>query len=121
MISNNELGRRTLVAPGGALDVLLCGTLEENNEITRRGIVDLDLQAVGLPRDIADRGVGSDVVPRYAYRDDGILLHGALNKYVTDYIETAYPTEVCRASLRMHYECLVGVTGQHRHTETSST
>ena len=94
MISNNELGRRTLVAPGGALDTLLCGTLEESNEITRRGVVDLDLQAIGLPQDITARGVGPEAIPRYAYRDDGLLLHGALNRYVTDYIETAYPTEV---------------------------
>lgn len=47
-----------------------------------------------MPTEIAARGVGENVLPRYPYRDDGLILWRAIHEFVTDYVTAHYADEV---------------------------
>jgi len=47
-----------------------------------------------LPADLEQRGVSDpSVLPDYPYRDDGLLLYNAIDRYVSSIIEARYDTE----------------------------
>lgn len=164
MMHNNELGRRVLIAPKGAVDELMCalptpcparsphpcpashplppharpaaccalgvsrshtscvlgcgrgkcrvldtagkhprvrrcGTLSESNQIAAAAIRNFDFASAALPKEVAAKGVGKENIPRYAYRDDGLLVYDAIKKYLTEYVDTTYGSAVrlCRS------------------------
>ena len=74
-----------------------CGSLSESNQIAALSIKNFHFDKAALPREIQAKGVGKEAIPRYAYRDDGLLIYNAIKTYLEDYITTAYPTTV-RAS-----------------------
>ncbi|MEQ1506382.1 MAG: lipoxygenase family protein, partial [Myxococcota bacterium] len=47
-----------------------------------------------LPRELRDRGVDDpETLPAFPYRDDALLVHGALHRWVEAYLRTWYPTD----------------------------
>lgn len=97
MLANNDLGRKGLVNRGGPVDELLAGTLQESLQIVVDAYKDWSLDQFALPRELKNRGM-DDVknLPHYPYRDDGILLWNAINKFVFNYLELYYksPTDL---------------------------
>ena len=91
MLANNDLGRQRLVNRGGPVDELLAGTLQESLQIVVDAYTDWRLDQFALPTELKNRGV-DDVknLPHYPYRDDGILLWNAINKFVFNYLELYY-------------------------------
>jgi arachidonate 15-lipoxygenase len=91
MLANNDLARKRLVSRGGFVDELLAGTLQESLQIVVNAYKSWSLDQFALPRELKNRGV-DDVknLPHYPYRDDGILLWNAINKFVFNYLQLYY-------------------------------
>eukprot|EP00951_Prasinocladus_malaysianus_P047674 scaffold651492_cov45-Prasinocladus_malaysianus.AAC.1 len=55
---------------------------------------DWRLEDMGLPQDLLRRGFdGNEKVPEYPYRDDGMLVWGALVDFVLDYLKAYYGSD----------------------------
>jgi arachidonate 15-lipoxygenase len=93
MLANNDLARKRLVSRGGLVDQLLAGTLQESLQIVVDGYKDWSLDQFALPTELKNRGMDDvERLPHYPYRDDGILLWNAINKFVYNYLELYYKT-----------------------------
>ncbi|MDB9375228.1 lipoxygenase family protein [Nodularia sphaerocarpa] len=93
MLANNDLARQRLVNRGGAVDELLAGTLQESLQIVVDAYKDWSLDQFALPTELKNRGMDNvENLPHYPYRDDGILLWNAINKFVFNYLELYYKT-----------------------------
>ncbi|MEA5575817.1 lipoxygenase family protein [Anabaena sp. UHCC 0451] len=93
MLANNDLARQRLVSRGGAVDELLAGTLQESLQIVVDAYKDWSLDQFALPTEIKNRGMDDvERLPHYPYRDDGMLLWNAINKFVFNYLELYYKT-----------------------------
>lgn len=91
LLVNNSVGRSTLLNPGGIVEHLLAGTLEESRELVVRASRSWSVVDHALHRELEQRGVAEpDVLPVYAYRDDALLLWGAIERFVGAYLELYY-------------------------------
>ncbi len=89
----NSLADEVLINPGGAVDVILSGTLESSLQLTERGVSDFfnNFSDFALPTDLRQRGVDNPSTLRdFPYRDDGLLVWNTLEDYVSRYIEIYY-------------------------------
>ncbi|BAZ40434.1 arachidonate 15-lipoxygenase [Calothrix sp. NIES-4101] len=89
----NSLGDQVLINPGGAVDVILPGTLESSLKLTERGVSDFcnNFSNFALPTNLRQRGVdNSSILQDFPYRDDGLLIWNALEEYVSQYIGIYY-------------------------------
>lgn len=89
----NSLGDQVLINPGGAIDVILPGTLESSLQLTDRGVSDYfnNFSSFALPTNLRQRGVdNSYILQDFPYRDDGLLIWNLLEEYVSKYIEIYY-------------------------------
>ncbi|HRI71952.1 MAG TPA: lipoxygenase family protein, partial [Polyangium sp.] len=88
-INNSAL--TSLINPGGTVDRLLAGTIESDWTVTANALSALDFNAHMLPNELAGRGVANPkTFPDYPYRDDALLLWGAIESWVRDYLAIYY-------------------------------
>ena len=94
MLTNNNLARNQLIAPGGPVDDLLAGTLPETIEIGREACTNWSLDQFAFPTELKNRGMDNTTqLPHYPYRDDGLLLWNAIKTFVSGYLKYFYPTK----------------------------
>ncbi len=89
----NNLADKTLISPGGAVDITLPGTLESSLQLTERGISDYfnNFSDFALPTYLRQRGVDNySTLQDFPYRDDGLLVWNTLENYVSRYIGIYY-------------------------------
>ncbi|MEG3840591.1 lipoxygenase family protein [Microcoleus sp. herbarium14] len=93
MLTNNDLARSHLIAPGGPVDELLGGTLAETIELSREACTTWSLDQFALPAELKNRGMDDpNQLPHYPYRDDGLLVWNAIETFVCGYLKFFYPT-----------------------------
>jgi arachidonate 15-lipoxygenase len=96
---NNFFGRQALINEGGAVDLLMGGTIETSLKILKRtyegyparGVSPWSFAEWDLPRSLAARGVSG--IPDYPYRDDGLLVWGAIERFVAAYLGIYYTSD----------------------------
>ncbi|XP_041925383.1 hydroperoxide isomerase ALOXE3-like isoform X1 [Alosa sapidissima] len=88
----NTLGREKLISEKGAISMYTSTGSTGMVEVMRRAMHALKYSSLCLPDDIIERGL--DKVPKYYYRDDGLLVWGALSKYVEAVIAVFYPSDM---------------------------
>lgn len=87
----NWAAPKTLVDPGGFVDVLLASTLEADLALSAASVKDSPFSTLALPRDLARRGVADPArLPDYPYRDDATLVWAAIERWVRGYLELYY-------------------------------
>jgi arachidonate 15-lipoxygenase len=90
----NGAARDKLVVPGGQLDELLGPTLEGSLDLVRLGLSTFRLSDSSFGGDLRARGVDSkDALPEYPFRDDGALIHAAIDAFVSEYVRIAYASD----------------------------
>ncbi len=99
MLAINDQGRQLLInpyqdgKPGGHVDRLLAGTLEESLKIFGNAYAEWSLDQFALPTELKNRGVDDvECLPHYPYRDDGMLLWKAIHKFVSSFVGCYYKT-----------------------------
>ena len=94
LLFNNTLGKKLLVNKGGKVDMLLAATLKGSLEVAQRAAAAYDVTTSSFREDLKARGVDDTArMPHYPYRDDGLLLMGAIEPPVDAYVDGAYPDE----------------------------
>lgn len=84
----------SLIAPGGAVDSLLAGTIESDWRVTTHAVKTVNFNDHLLPKNLKDRGVDDlALLPGYPYRDDATLLWKAIETWVGDYLHIYYKTD----------------------------
>ncbi|XP_015718532.1 hydroperoxide isomerase ALOXE3-like [Coturnix japonica] len=84
----NTLARTVLINPGGVIDKGSGVTHEGLLLILRRGMEKVTYTSLCLPEDIKARGVS--FIPNYHYRDDGMRLWEAINRFVSGIVAFYY-------------------------------
>ena len=94
LLFNNDIGKKLLVNPGGRVDVLLAPTLSGSLEVVKRAAAAYDFTKSSFREDLKARGVDDvNALPHYPFRDDGLLLLEAIERFVDVYVDGAYPDE----------------------------
>ncbi|XP_033735704.1 arachidonate 8S-lipoxygenase-like isoform X2 [Pecten maximus] len=92
LLAINTEAREYLISNNGLVDQTLSIGRNGMMEIIRRRLADWRMDTGGiLPADLENRGVtGDGILPNYYYRDDALLVYGAINDYVTAYVGLHY-------------------------------
>ncbi|NJM19407.1 MAG: hypothetical protein HC874_09540 [Richelia sp. SL_2_1] len=92
----NSLADELLINPGGAVDIILPGTLESSLQLSERGVSEYfnNFSDYALPTYLRQRGVDNPSILRdFPYRDDGLLVWNTLLDYVSRYISIYYKSD----------------------------
>src|SRR6185503_2652526 len=85
-----------LIAPGGFVDKLLSGSIDQSRVLAVKGAQSylLNVNTSTLPQTLAQRGVDdSSRLPDYPYRDDALLLWNAIHQWVKNYVNHYYASD----------------------------
>ena len=92
LLYNNFAGRELLVNPGGFVDKILAGDLENGSlALVRRFYTAFHFDDLDLPAALAKRNMTSpEGLPVYPYRDDGLQVWEALSTWARAYVDAYY-------------------------------
>ncbi|XP_058415258.1 polyunsaturated fatty acid lipoxygenase ALOX15B [Diceros bicornis minor] len=88
----NTLARELLIAPKQVVDRSTGLGIGGFSELIQRNMEQLNYSVLCLPEDIRARGV--EDIPGYYYRDDGMQIWGAVERFVSEIISIYYPSDV---------------------------
>lgn len=90
----NHSAATSLIAPGGAIDLIFGATIESMAGLVKKGLDALDLPASAIPSDLARRGLADpEILPEHPYRDDGLLVWGAIRRFAEAYVRRYYASD----------------------------
>jgi arachidonate 15-lipoxygenase len=94
MLGLNRRGREQLINPDGPVDKLMAGSLAESLSLLAEDYTTCwSFDQFAFPTEIKNRGMAdTNMTPHYPYRDDGMLVWGAIEKYVGNYLHIYYKT-----------------------------
>ena len=96
---DNELGRVSFVNPGGPVERMFGGTLQESMGIPVNLYKIWNIRDRALPAELAARGVAdSRVLTRYPMRDDGMPIWNAIDAFVYSYLGLYYGNDAAVAA-----------------------
>ncbi|XP_053426471.1 polyunsaturated fatty acid lipoxygenase ALOX15B [Nycticebus coucang] len=88
----NTLARELLIAPQQVVDRSTGLGIGGFSELIQRNMKQLNYSDLCLPEDIRNRGV--EDIPGYYYRDDGMQIWGAMERFVSEIINIYYPSDM---------------------------
>ena len=89
-------GALSLLASRGLVDMLLASSIDQSRVFAVKAAqsYQLNLNTSMLPQTLAQRGVDdASRLPDYPYRDDALLLWGAINQWVENYVNHYYTSD----------------------------
>ncbi|MEH2179780.1 lipoxygenase family protein [Nostoc sp.] len=93
MLFDNDLGRTQFLQPGGPVDEFMAGSLAESLGFVAKVYEEWSVEKFTFPRLIKSRGTDDpEILPHFPFRDDGILIWNAVEKFVTEYLQLYYKT-----------------------------
>ncbi|UBF26815.1 lipoxygenase [Kovacikia minuta CCNUW1] len=93
LLAINTRGNTILLGEGGAIDELMAPTRKASIGLINRAYRERPFQDYALPHDIQRRGLGTEFLPDFPYRDDAMLLWNAIARYVSRYLQRYYPDD----------------------------
>jgi arachidonate 15-lipoxygenase len=90
----NSLGQKTVFAPGGTIETISSATRDAFRGLAVSAVADFPLGATSLPANLKSRGVDDpNVLKDYPFRDDGLLIWGAINRWAAAYVRLYYGSD----------------------------
>jgi arachidonate 15-lipoxygenase len=87
----NWAAPKVLINPGGFVDTLLASTIDGDLSLSVGSVKGSPFSTLSLPRDLAARGVADPArLPDYPYRDDALLVWGAIERWVRGFLGLYY-------------------------------
>lgn len=93
LLAINNRGNTILLGEGAAIDNLMAPTRQASIGLINRAYRSRSFQDFALPQNIHQRGVESEFLPEFPYRDDALLLWDAIHRYGTQFLQQYYPTD----------------------------
>lgn len=93
LLAINTRGNTILLGEGAAIDSLMAPTRAASLSIINQAYRSRSFQDYALPTVIAQRGLTSEALPEFPYRDDALLLWEAIGRYVTQFLQRYYPDD----------------------------
>ncbi|TYQ30721.1 lipoxygenase family protein [Pseudanabaena sp. UWO310] len=97
----NNAAQSGLISAGGTVDSLLAGTITSSRTLSAQSVENYNFNEAMLPVALKKRGVDDvNMLPDYPYRDDALLVWGAIATWVKNYLSIYYfsDTDVLRDS-----------------------
>lgn len=97
----NNAAQSGLISAGGTVDSLLAGTIASSRTLSAQSVENYNFNEAMLPVALKKRGVDDvNMLPDYPYRDDALLVWGAIATWVKNYLSIYYfsDTDVLRDS-----------------------
>lgn len=93
-LSINDAAQSTLITKGHQVDMLLGGTIDADRALAVQSLLgpDYDFNRGMLPKQLELRGV-TDPGLEYPYRDDALLVWGAIERWVRAYVGLHYASD----------------------------
>ncbi|MCC5663921.1 lipoxygenase [Nostoc sp. CHAB 5784] len=93
MLFDNDLGRTQFLQPGGPVDEFMAGSLAESVGFVAKVYEEWSIEKFTFPRLIKSRQTDDPaILPHFPFRDDGILIWNAIEKFVAEYLQLYYKT-----------------------------
>ncbi|MEH2211520.1 lipoxygenase family protein [Nostoc sp.] len=93
MLFDNDLGRTQFLQPGGPVDEFMAGSLAESLGFVAKVYEEWSVEKFTFPRLIKSRRTDDpELLPHFPFRDDGILIWNAVEKFVYEYLQLYYKT-----------------------------
>ena len=90
----NEAAATTLITPGGPIDHIFAGTIKSSQQTAADARLSFNFTTGMLPADLASRGVDANsALKDYPYRDDALLVWGAIEGWVRGYVDYYYAND----------------------------
>jgi len=90
----NNSAATSLIAPGGAIDLMFGATIEATAGLVKKGLDAFTLPRSSITADLAERGLDDPrTLAEHPYRDDGLLVWAALRRFVEAYVRRYYPSD----------------------------
>ena len=90
----NNAAHRKLIAPRGGVDRLLGGTIDNDRVLATLGLVSLSFNGAMLPNQLKSQGIDNpSQLPVYPYRDDALMLWGAIHDWASAYLGLYYSSD----------------------------
>jgi arachidonate 15-lipoxygenase len=92
----NDAALRALIVSRGLVDRLSASSIDQSRVFAVKAAqsYQLNINTSTLPQTLAQRGVDDTRrLPDYPYRDDALLLWGAISRWVEDYVNHYYPSD----------------------------
>ena len=92
----NDAASRKLIVSRGLVDALLASSADQGRVFAVKAAqsYQLNVNTSTLPQTLAQRGVDdTSHLPDYPYRDDALLLWGAINQWVENYVSHYYTSD----------------------------
>lgn len=75
-------------------EMIFAGTVDSTLGIAGNAVADVDYNDNMVPNNLRARGVDdTQLLPNYPYRDDAVLVHGAIRRWVLAYVSLYYETD----------------------------
>lgn len=87
----------SLIAPGGGVDGLLASSIGSDQTLAANGAQSylFNFNDIAFPDTLTNRGVDdASKLPIYPYRDDGLLIWGAIESWVKEYFSLYYSSDL---------------------------
>ena len=93
MLFDNDLGRTQFLQAGGPVDEFMAGSLAESLGFVAKVYEEWSVEKFTFPRLIKSRRTDDpEILPHFPFRDDGILIWNAVEKFVAEYLQLYYKT-----------------------------
>jgi arachidonate 15-lipoxygenase len=113
----NTSADSALVNPAGGVDTILGPTIGSSIEVSAAALKAFDFNQAIFPRQLASRGVASrEILPEYPYRDDGLLVWAATERWVSGYVRRYYRSDADVVA-DTELAAFVQQVGQYKHTD----
>ncbi len=90
----NHSAATNLIAPNGVVDQAFAGHIDTSAALVKQALETFDLRASVPKKALAARGVDdAALLPEYPYRDDALLVYGAIETFAASYIRLYYPSD----------------------------
>ncbi|KKD37542.1 MAG: lipoxygenase family protein [Limnoraphis robusta] len=90
LLAINTRSNAVLLDDAALVDNLMAPTREVSLDLINQAYRQRPFSDYALPNDIKNRGVSSEFLAEFPYRDDALLLWNAIAKYVTAYLQRYY-------------------------------
>ncbi|AFY34765.1 lipoxygenase family protein [Calothrix sp. PCC 7507] len=90
LLAINTRGNKILLGEGAAIDKLMAPTREASLGLINKAYRQRPFTEYSLLNDIQRRGIESEFLSEFPYRDDALLLWEAIAKYTTHYLQRYY-------------------------------